>query len=54
MLIGKMNADWKETSRVTSRDHKKVLTEILKRLSNPEAGAKRLTEDQRSQKEKME
>jgi hypothetical protein len=54
MLIGKMNADRKETSREAIRDHKKVLTEILSHLSNLEASAKRLAEDQRSQKEKME
>jgi hypothetical protein len=54
MLIGKMNADRKETNREAIRDHKKVLTEILSRLSNLEASAKRLAEDQRSQKEKME
>ena len=52
MLIGKMNIDWKETSREAIRDHKKVLIEILSRLSNLEASAKRLVEDQRSQKEK--
>jgi len=45
MLIGKMNADQKETSRDAIRDHKKVLTEILSRLSNLEASEKRLAED---------
>jgi hypothetical protein len=54
MLIGKMNASQKEASREAIRDHKKVLTEIRSRLSNLEASAKRLAEDQRSQKEKME
>jgi hypothetical protein len=54
MLIGKMNFDRKETSREAIRDHKKMLTEILRRLGNLEANAKRLVEDQRSQKEKME
>ena len=54
MLIGKMNANWKETHREAIRDHKKVLTEILSHLNNLEAGAKRIVEDQRSQKEKME
>jgi hypothetical protein len=41
------------TSREAIRDNMKVLTEILSRLSNLEASAKRLAEDQRSQKEKM-
>jgi hypothetical protein len=54
MLIGKMNDDRKETSREAIREHKKVVTEILIRLSNLEASEKRLAEDQRSQKEKME
>jgi hypothetical protein len=54
MLIGKMNANWKETNREAIRDHKKVLTEILSHLSNLEASAKRLAEDQRSQKDQME
>ena len=54
MLIGKMNADWKETNMEAIRFHKKVLTEILSCLNNLEASAKRLVEDQRSQKEKME
>jgi hypothetical protein len=54
MMIGKMNADRKETSREAIRDHKKVLTEILSRLSNLEASTKRLVEEQRSQREKME
>jgi hypothetical protein len=54
MLICKMSVDRKETSREAIRDHRKVLTEILSHLSNLEASAKRLTKDQRSQKEKME
>jgi len=54
MLIGKMNTDRKETSREAIKDHQKVLKEILSRLSHLEASAKRLAEDQRSQKEKME
>ena len=54
MLIGKMSANRKETNKEAIRDHKKVLTEILSHLSNLEASAKRLDEDQRSQKEKME
>jgi hypothetical protein len=54
MLIGKMNTDWKETHREAIRDHKKVLTKILSRLSNLKAIAKRLDKDQRSQKDKME
>jgi hypothetical protein len=54
MLIGKLSADRKETSREAIRDHKKVLTEIMSRLNNLEASAKRIAEDQRSQKEKME
>ena len=54
MLIGKMCADWKETNKTETRDQKKVLTGILNRLSNLEASAKRLAEDQQSQQEKME
>jgi hypothetical protein len=54
ILIGKMNTERKETSKEAIRDHKKVLIEILSHLSNLEASAKRLVEDQRSQKEKME
>jgi hypothetical protein len=54
MLIGKMYADQKETNREDIRDHKKVLTKILSRLSNLEASAKSLAEDQRIQKDKME
>jgi hypothetical protein len=54
MLIGNMSNDWKETSREAIREHKKVLTEILSHLSNLEASTKRLAEDQRSKKEKME
>jgi hypothetical protein len=54
MLIGKMCVDRKETNRMETRDQKKVLTGILSRLSNLEASAKRLVEDQQSQKEKME
>jgi hypothetical protein len=54
MLIGKMCADQKETNKTETRDQKKVLTGILNRLSNLEASAKRLAEDQRSQQEKME
>jgi hypothetical protein len=53
-LIGKMNDDRKETNSEAIRDHKKVLTKILIRLSNLDASAKRLAEDQRSQKQKME
>jgi hypothetical protein len=45
MLIGKMNATRKETSKEAIRDHKKMFTEILSRLSNLEANAKRLVED---------
>jgi hypothetical protein len=45
MLIGNMNVDQKETNKETTRDHKKVLLEILKYLINMEANAKRLAED---------
>jgi hypothetical protein len=45
MLIGKMNDEWKETHREAIRDHNKVLTKILSRLSNLEDSAKRLVED---------
>jgi hypothetical protein len=54
MLIGKMNTDRKETSRETIKDHKKVLMKIMRSLNNLEVSGKRLAEDQRSQKEKME
>jgi hypothetical protein len=54
MLIGKMNADRKESSGEAIWDHKKVLTKILNHLNNLEASTKRLVEDQRNQKEKME
>jgi hypothetical protein len=37
-----------------TRDHKKLLIEILSRLNNLEASTKRISEDQRDQKEKME
>ena len=49
-----MSVDQKETNKEAIRDQKKVLTEILSRLSNLEASSQRLDEDQRSQKEKME
>jgi len=45
MLIRKLRADKNETSRVANRGHKKELTEILSRLSNLEASARRITED---------
>jgi hypothetical protein len=54
MLISKLRADRNETSRVENRGHKKELTEILSRLSNLEASARRIAKDQRSQNEKME
>jgi hypothetical protein len=54
MLISKLRADKNETSRVENRGHKKELTEILSRLSNLEASARRIAEDQRNQSEKME
>jgi TRAP-type mannitol/chloroaromatic compound transport system substrate-binding protein len=47
-----MSVERKETSREAIRDHKKVLTEILSCLSNQEASAKRLVEDQRSRRKK--
>jgi hypothetical protein len=53
MLIGKVSFEQKEVSWKDSRDHKHLLTEILSRLNNLEANAKRLVEDQRNQKEKM-
>jgi hypothetical protein len=54
MLISKMRADRNETSRVENHGHKKELTKILSHLSNLEASARRIAEDQRSQNEKME
>jgi hypothetical protein len=54
MLIGKLKADRKETSREAIRGHKKELTKIMNRLSNLEAIARRIAEDQRSQNEKLE
>jgi hypothetical protein len=47
LLIGKINFDREETSRKASRDHKKLLTKIRSRLSNLEASAQRIVEDQR-------
>jgi hypothetical protein len=54
ILIGNLSADRKETNREVVWVHKKVLTEILSHLSNLEASARRIAEDQRSQNEKME
>jgi hypothetical protein len=54
LLISKMRADRNETSRVENHGHKKELTEILSHLNNLEASARRIAEDQRSQKKKME
>jgi hypothetical protein len=54
MLIGKMSSERTEASQKDNRDHKKLLTEILSRISNLEASTKWLAEDQRDQKEKME
>jgi hypothetical protein len=54
MLIGKMCVDQKETNKTENMDQKKVLTGILNHLSNLEASAKRLAEDQQRQQEKME
>jgi hypothetical protein len=54
MLIGKVSSERKDASRKDNKDHKKLLKEILSRLSNLEASTKWLAEDQRDQKEKME
>jgi hypothetical protein len=54
MLIGKVSSERKKVSWKDNRDHKHLLTEILSRLSNLEASAKQLAEDQRNQTEKME
>ena len=54
MLIGKMKADKKETSREAIQGHKKELTKIMNRLSNLEASARRIAENQRNQNKKME
>jgi hypothetical protein len=53
MLISKLRDDKNETSRVANCGHKKELIEILSRLSNLEANARRITEDQRNQSEKL-
>jgi hypothetical protein len=54
MSISKLRADKNETSRVANYGHRKELTEILSCLSNLEANAKRIVEDQRNQRKKME
>jgi hypothetical protein len=54
MLIGKMCADRGETNRMETKEQKKERTGILNRLSNLEAGVKRLVEDQKRQQEKLE
>jgi hypothetical protein len=49
-----MIADKNETNRVANHGHKKEFIEILSCLSNLEAIARRIAEDQRNQREKME
>jgi hypothetical protein len=54
MLIGKMCAARSETNRTESKEQKKERTGIRNRLSNLEAGVKRLAEEQKRQQEKLE
>jgi archaellum component FlaC len=54
MLISNMRDGKSETSRVENRGHKKELTQIMSRLSNLEASARRIAENQRNQNKKME
>jgi hypothetical protein len=48
MLISKLRADKRETGRGEKRGHKKEHIEILIWLSNLEASARRIEEDQRN------
>jgi flagellar motility protein MotE (MotC chaperone) len=54
LMISKLRDDKNETSRVENRGHKKDLIGILSCLSNLEANARRIVEDQMNQREKME
>jgi hypothetical protein len=54
MLISKLRADKRETSRGGKGGHKKEHIEIRSRLSNLEAIARQIEEDKRNQSEKLE
>ena len=54
MLICKLRAEKNETNGVTNRGCKKEIIEILSRLSDLEANARGIAEDQRNQGEKID
>jgi hypothetical protein len=54
MLIGKVSTEKKAASRKGNKAQKKLLKEILSRLSTLDASTKRIAEDQKNQKEKLE